>query len=117
MELKFYRCEKCGKVLIVNHELNLEQFKEIKPFDTEGAAEKHIPVVKKACRELIVTVGEVLHPMTAEHSIEWVLVEKENGYEIKYLEAGATPEVRFPVKSGEVKAVYAYCNLHGLWKA
>ena len=117
MELKFYKCEECGKVLIVNHELKLEKFKEIKPFEVDGAKEKHIPVVKKACRELIVTVGDVLHPMTEEHFIQWVLVEKENGYEVKYLKAGDTPEVRFPVKSGEVKAVYAYCNLHGLWKA
>lgn len=117
MELKFYKCEKCGEVIVSKCELALDGYREIKPFDTDGAAEKHVPVVKKACRELIVTVGSVLHPMTDEHFIQWVLVEKENGYEIKYLSASDAPEVKFAVKSGEVKAVYAYCNLHGLWKA
>ena len=63
-------------------------------------------------------MGSVAHPMTEEHLIEWVAVEKENGYEVKTLKAGDFPEVKFALNADEkVVAVYAYCNLHGLWSA
>ncbi len=48
---------------------------------TDAAVEKHIPVVKEEGNRLIVEVGSVLHPMTAEHNIKWIAVVKESSVE------------------------------------
>jgi superoxide reductase len=45
-------------------------------------------------------------------------VETQDGYQMKYFAPSDTPEATLALKSGdEVVGVYAYCNLHGLWKA
>ena len=54
--------------------------------------------------------------MAEEHSILWVYLETDKGGQRKNLEVGATPEVTFALKDEKPVAVYAYCNLHGLWK-
>ena len=37
-------------------------------------------------------------------------------YSIKYLNPGDEPKCKFDLSDDEeLKAVYAYCNLHGLW--
>ena len=116
MELKFYRCEKCGKMLITESELALDGWKEVIAGTTEAAKEKHIPAVTVDGNEVKVCVGSVAHPMTAEHLIEWVPVETEQGYAVKYLKADSKPEATFVLSDGDkAKKVYAYCNLHGLW--
>ncbi|HIR22898.1 MAG TPA: desulfoferrodoxin [Candidatus Scatosoma pullicola] len=116
MELKFYRCEKCGKMLITESELALDGWKEVIAGTTEAAREKHIPAVTVDGNEVKVCVGSVAHPMTAEHLIEWVAVETEQGYAVKYLKADSKPEATFVLSDGDkAKKVYAYCNLHGLW--
>ena len=79
MELKFYQCEKCRKVLITTDELALDGWKELIAGTTEGAKEKHIPVVAASGNTVVVNVGSVTHPMSAEHLIEWVAVETEKG--------------------------------------
>lgn len=118
MELKFYRCEKCGKTLISTDALSLDGWKELVAGTTEGAAEKHIPVVAVSGDTVVVSVGSVAHPMSAEHLIEWAAVETEKGYAVRYFSATDKPEATFVLADGDkLKAVYAYCNLHGLWKA
>ena len=54
--------------------------------------------------------------MAAEHFIEWVYVETEKGGQRKNLNPGDAPEVKFWIGDDKAVAVYAYCNLHGLWK-
>ncbi len=117
--LKVYQCEKCGKTLVSKTELReLTGWKELVAGSTDAAQEKHVPVVMKKCKTVKVDVGSVMHPMTEEHLIEWVALETEQGYQIKYLSAGAAPVCTFTVADGDkAVAVYAYCNLHGLWKA
>ena len=118
MELKFYRCEKCGKMLISADELTLDGWKEVIAGTTEAAKEKHIPAVTVEGNTVSVNVGSVSHPMSAEHLIEWIAVETEKGYAVRYLTATDKPEAKFVLADGDsLKAVYAYCNLHGLWKA
>ncbi len=117
--LKVYQCEKCGKTLISKTELKeLQGFQELVACSTDAAKEKHVPVVSKKCKTVKVDVGSVTHPMTAEHLIEWVALETEQGYQVKYLTAESAPACTFTLADGDgAVAVYAFCNLHGLWKA
>lgn len=124
MELKFYRCKKCGQFVLALKKTGCdmmccgEAMKELKPGEIEGALEKHIPVFEVKGNEVNVTVGSVLHPMTEPHFIEWILLETKNGIQKRDLLPTDEPKATFILASGdEVKAVYAYCNLHGLWKA
>ncbi|MBR2441801.1 MAG: desulfoferrodoxin [Clostridia bacterium] len=115
--LKVYQCEKCGKTVISKEELKLEGFKELVANTTDAAQEKHVPMVAKKCKTVQVDVGSVAHPMTEEHLIVWVALETEKGYQVQYLKANDVPVCTFKLADGDsAVAVYAYCNLHGLWK-
>ncbi len=114
--LKIYQCEKCKKVILSKEELKLEGWVELVAGSTDAAQEKHVPVVTKKCKSVTVDVGSVAHPMTEEHLIEWVALETEKGYQVAYLKANEAPMVSFKLADGDkAVAVYAYCNLHGLW--
>lgn len=87
----------------------------------DATVEKHVPVVEMGDSHITVHVGEKDHPMEEEHLIEWVCYEQENGnFKVKYLKPGDKPEVTFG-RCSKCAAphgiMYAYCNLHGLWKA
>ena len=116
--LKVYQCKECNKTVISKTELKLDGWVEMIAGSTDAAQEKHVPVVEKKCKTVKVNVGSVSHPMTAEHLIEWVALETEQGYQVKYLSADSAPVCTFTLADGDkAVAVYAYCNLHGLWKA
>ena len=124
MEQKFYICEKCGKIVALVKESGVpvmccgQKMKEIVPGTTEASLEKHIPVFTVDKNLVHVTVGSVLHPMIPEHYIEWISLQTKSGNQRKALKPGDKPEVCFAICDGdEVEAVYAYCNLHSLWKA
>ena len=64
-----------------------------------------------------VVVGETKHPMLEEHFIEWITLNTNQGIYRKQLNPGQEPVADFCLCDGEqVEEVYAYCNLHGLWK-
>lgn len=124
MEMKFYKCKHCGQIIAVVKGTGVpvmccgEKMVEIVACSTDAAKEKHVPVCKVEGNVVTVTVGSVAHPMTAEHLIEWVALKTDRGNQRKVLKAGDIPEVKFALLEGEVvETVYAYCNLHGLWKA
>lgn len=124
MEQKFFICEHCGKIIAVVKESGVpvmccgQKMKEIIPGSTDAAIEKHVPVYTVENNIVKVKIGEVEHPMLSEHYIEWVSVQTKQGNQRKQLVPGAAPEVCFAICEGDdVEAVYAYCNLHGLWKA
>ena len=95
-----------------------ENMKEITAGASEGAKEKHIPVYHINGDTVTVNVGEAEHPMTPEHYIDWVCIETEKGFQLKKLKSDMSPKISFPLsKDDKVKAVYAFCNLHSLWKA
>ena len=123
MEMKFYKCKICGKVIAMLKDTGVDticcgsEMVEIKANTTDAAVEKHIPVYEVKDNKIYVKVGEVEHPMLAEHFIEWVSVQTDKGTQLKKLAPGQKPEVVFAICEDEkVEAVYAYCNLHGLWK-
>ena len=118
MNIRIYQCEQCKKVIVSKDELRLDGWVELIANTTDAAQEKHVPVYEVRCGKARVSVGSVGHPMSAEHLIEWVLITTNQGYQVKYLTADGAPEVAFSLSAGEkIESVYAYCNLHGLWKA
>lgn len=124
MEMKFYRCLHCGQIvaMVKNKGVPImccgEPMKEIIAGESDGAKEKHVPVYEVNGTTVIVKVGEVSHPMAEEHFIEWVSLKTKFGNQRKALKPGDVPEVRFSLIDGdEVEEVYAFCNLHGLFKA
>ena len=93
-----------------------EKMTELVANTAEASKEKHLPVVTASKDSLTVKVGSVPHPMEAEHNITFVYVETEHGGQRKALKPGEKPEVTFKFADDKPTAVYAYCNLHGLWK-
>lgn len=116
--LKVYQCKKCGKTLITKEELKVEGWGLLTAGSTDAAQEKHVPVVMQEGNRIKVDVGSVAHPMLAEHYIEWVAIETSQGYQVRYLTPKSAPVCEFVLADGDgLVAVYAYCNLHGLWAA
>lgn len=121
-EQKFYICKKCGNLVgkIDNGGYPLvccdEEMKELVPNTTEASKEKHLPTYTLKDDVLEVVVGENVHPMEENHHISWVYIETEKGGQRKNLEKGKEPKVSFALKDDKVLAIFAYCNLHGLWK-
>ncbi len=121
--MKFYICNHCKNIIGKIHDAGVpvvccgEKMAELVPNTTEAATEKHLPVVTIEGTNVNVRIGSVDHPMTEEHLIQWVYLETAEGGQRKNLKAGDKPELNFAITAGDkVKAVYAYCNLHGLWK-
>ncbi|MCQ2590586.1 MAG: desulfoferrodoxin [Treponema sp.] len=124
MELKFYYCKYCGKIIAIVRDGGTptvccgEVMSELIPAQTDGASEKHVPVIKVNGNHVSVMVGSTEHPMVAEHYIEWILLQTDMGIQKKWLKPGDEPKADFVIVSGEkVQAAYEYCNIHKLWKA
>ena len=122
--VKFYICEHCGNIVTKIHDAGVplvccgQKMKELIPGTVEASVEKHVPVAFVEGNSVRVEVGSVAHPMSAEHYIPWVWLETSAGSQRKSLSPEDAPVVTFALAEGEKPvAVYAYCNLHGLWKA
>ena len=95
-----------------------EPMKELIPGTTDASLEKHVPVATVDGKKVTVVVGAVEHPMTEEHFIEWIAIKTKKGAQRKVLAPGEAPKLEFALTDDdELEEVYAYCNLHGLWKA
>lgn len=120
--LQVYKCELCGNMVEVigaaggtltccNQPMGLLEEKT-----ADAATEKHVPVIEAVEGGIKVKVGSVPHPMTAEHSIQWIEVQQGGKVYCQQLKAGEAPEAFFPIGAAGVVA-REYCNLHGLWRA
>ena len=124
MEMKFYICERCGNIIAMVKSSGVpvmccgQKMTEIVPGTADASVEKHVPVFEVKDNKVFVTVGAAPHPMLPQHYIEWVSLQTRFGNQRKALQPGSEPAVCFRICDGdEVEAVYAYCNLHSLWKA
>ena len=124
MEQKFLVCQHCGNIVAVVKDKGVpvmccgQKMTRIVPGTVDASLEKHIPVYKIEGNKVIVNVGSVEHPMTDEHYIEWISLQTKQGNQRKFLKPLDEPTICFSICEGdEVEAVFAYCNLHGLWKA
>ena len=121
-ENKFYICEHCGNLVEVINDAGVplvccgQKMTKMEAGTVEASHEKHIPVVTVEGNTVKVDIGSVAHPMTEEHSILWVYLQTDRGGQRKSLEVGSEPSVSFALLDEKPVAVYAYCNLHGLWK-
>lgn len=121
MKTRFYICRHCGNIIGMIHDAGVpvmccgQKMEALVPNTVEASGEKHVPVVSVADGRVHVSVGSVNHPMLEEHSIEWVYLQTDKGGQRKALKPGEAPEVTFALCDETPVAVYAYCNLHGLW--
>ena len=119
--MEFYRSNKNDRISVFVSTLGRpagEGADEVLTANTVDAArEKHVPLVERIGNEVVVSVGEVIHPMTEAHQIMWIALETCVGFHVQNVVPGEVPsslndltDVEEPV------AAYEYCNLHGLWK-
>lgn len=118
--IKFYKCSICQNIIEVI-EGNIEnitccgkQLEEIKANTCDASKEKHVPVYTKEGDNIIVEVGETLHPMDSEHYIMWIAQVEDDKITRITLQPNQKPQCTFKYIEGSI--IYAYCNKHGLWK-
>lgn len=123
--LQIYKCETCGNIVMVLHS-GVGQLvccgnpmKLMEENNVDAVVEKHVPVIERNGKDVLVKVGSMPHPMTSTHWIEWIELQVDDSYVlIKRLSFNDQPEALFSLPT-EPKSLVAreYCNLHGLWKS
>lgn len=120
-KVAFYRCETCGNLvgLIKNGGGELvccgNSMAKLEANTADAASEKHVPIGSRKEGKIHVQVGSAAHPMTEKHYIEWIAVVTEDGTERISLSPSDEPRAIFCDKPNA--EIYAYCNLHGLWRS
>lgn len=122
--MAFFRCPVCGNIIyyVKNSSIPVhccgKPMEELFPNTEDAAKEKHVPVVDQFNFSVMVSVGADAHPMIQAHYIEWIALQTESGLQFHFLKPGDPPCYEFQVQENErFVAAFAYCNLHGLWKA
>lgn len=120
---KFYLCKHCGNLAGMIHASGVtpvccgDPMTLLEANTVDASAEKHVPVIMVEEGFVKVNVGAADHPMIEEHFIQWIYLQTKNGGQRKVLSPGEAPAAVFALKDDEPVTVFAYCNLHGLWKA
>jgi len=118
---QIYKCSICGNIVEVIHASGGELVCCGKPMELlvektqDLGYEKHVPVIEKTEKGILVKVGSISHPMEETHYIEWIEIIADGKYCRKFLKPGDKPEALFDISAKEV-VVREYCNIHGLWK-
>lgn len=119
---QIYRCSVCGNIVEVVHASGGQLVCCGKPMvlltanTTDGATEKHVPIIEKTADSIIVKVGSVPHPMEEAHYIELIEIIADDKVYKKFLKPGEEPIAIFNIIAENVVA-REYCNLHGLWQS
>lgn len=120
---RFFYCKHCGNLIGMIHSAGVpvvccgEPMTELHANTSDAAQEKHVPEVIVENGRVKVQVGSTPHPMVQEHHIAWVYLQTSKGGQRKMMTLNADPKMEFAVTEDEEPvAVYAYCNLHSLWK-
>lgn len=124
MNMEFYRCKHCGQIVAMIKGTGVpiiccgEPMEKLVPCSVDASIEKHVPVCEMKDGKVHVTVGSSEHPMTGDHYIEWIAIRTKCGYRIQFLKPGDKPTACFAASDkDDILEVFAYCNLHDLWKA
>ena len=119
-KVNYYKCPICGNIIeVLNGDIKRVKCcnKDIELLvanTTDAALEKHIPIYEINNNEIIVKVGENIHPMEEKHYIMWISLVTDDRVIRVELKPGDKPIIRFPYVKDAI--IYEYCNLHGLWK-
>jgi len=122
-DIQFFVCEHCGNLVTMVHDAKVpmmccgQKMTKLIPGTADASREKHVPIVTVDGSIVRADIGVDAHPMTEEHRILWVALQTDKGCQRKYLAVGDSPVVTFALSDEKPIAVYAYCNLHGLWSA
>ncbi len=123
MKADYYYCNLCRKTICITDDTNIptlccgKRMEKLVPNTSDGAHEKHVPVVNQVGRNVTISVGSAPHPMLEEHYIEWVTLVTDKGIYTHYLQPSDSPETNFTLQPEEtLEKVFAYCNIHGLWQ-
>ena len=119
-KVNYFKCPGCGNIIeVINGNM-----KNVKCCDKElellianmvdASLEKHVPIYEIDNDQIIVKVGEIIHPMEEKHYIMWISLVTDNKVIRVNLMPGDEPIIRLPHVKGAI--IYEYCNLHGLWK-
>ena len=137
--MSIFICQKCGHVEFnsapqkcpvcwaTQFKQNDSIFEESMEKSKEGAV-KHIPKVtinkicglipEESCTDIIVRVGETLHPMADNHFIQFIDCYLDEKYVSRiFLTPDMNPSVIFHLKSkGSGITIVENCTIHGYWK-
>jgi superoxide reductase len=120
--MNLFICKHCGNLAELLNKSGVplvccgEDMTEIIPNTVEASVEKHLPEITVSGNSVSVQVGSTIHPMDSGHFIPFVYVETKNGGQHKLFKPGDEPKASYVFTDDKPVAVYAYCNLHGLWK-
>ena len=126
MELKFYKCIHCANILIPVVDSGMtpsccgDTMELLKAGAIDAAIEKHVAVINRDDdgHHVTISVGAVPHPMADDHYIQAIVLLSGDRTFIFDLEPGDEPFAKCSIADNKVPlTAYAYCNLHGLWKA
>ncbi len=119
----YYHCKVCGHVVCILKPgsptlVCCEQpMMRLEAKESDEGKEKHIPVVVPQGNNTMVKLGSIPHPMSEEHYFCFIDIAKKNNQHVRArLNPGDEPQALFQVNVMDVDTVYAYCNIHGLWK-
>lgn len=124
----YFICRTCGNLIEkvedggTNPSCCNRPMTPLQPGVTDGATEYHVPIISvktisENMRKVTVCVGVEPHPMTSTHYIKWIELHTDRSVYRRYLKPDCKPEVDFYICSKEtITEVFAYCNLHELWK-
>lgn len=122
-KFEIYKCEICKNVVEILCEGVGElvccgqPMKNMEAQSEETMGEKHKPVLTVIDKDVTIKIGEIPHPMTKDHHIEFIEAISLDGKYLKrkYLNPEETAELKFVCNSNTMKA-RELCNLHGLWE-
>ena len=97
---------------------SLKPFEVLEPNTSEGASEKHLPIIETDGNHVTVKVGSIFHPMTGERNMGGGCLPTKAGATMRVpLDPACEPVAHVTLEDGDTpKAAYAWCNLHGFWK-
>ncbi len=120
---QIYKCNICGNVIEVvgtgiGELVCCNQPMELLTAKTQDQGmEKHVPVIEKTEKGIVVKIGEIPHPMEENHFIQWIELIADGKVFRQHLQPGQSPEATFCVcAKPESFTAREYCNLHGLWE-
>lgn len=119
---QIYKCSVCGNIVELVHigggtlVCCGKPTEELIENSTDGALEKHVPIIEKGLNSVTIKVGSIDHPMEDAHYIEWIELLVDGKVDRQYLKPGDKAEAHFNILGHNMSA-RAYCNLHGLWKS